>query len=233
MPNANAAGVGHGDPIAFWVAYYDLRYGLTDEFEKLTDNHGEGFEPLYGTRNFRTILKGVAYRGGANNSFRREDRRDNRNPLPDDGLTNLCEEGFGRSYYLYETNFDSARTVTTCGSGRDSSHTLRYFQRSPTNPRDTYEMLRAIHETIRNYKYGPIYLHCWNGWHASGLIAAKVLRQFCGFSGEEAVAYWDRNTDGHNAEPAYEKIRQQIRSFQPYPEFQLDSADQALICPAP
>jgi hypothetical protein len=88
-----------------WIEYYDQRYGLDDVFEKKTDNRGEGFEQLYGTRNFRVVLTGVVYRGGANNKWHRNDRRDNRNPLPEDGLENLCEEGFGRVYYLYETNF--------------------------------------------------------------------------------------------------------------------------------
>ena len=59
------------------------------------DNRGRGFEPLYGTRNFRVVLRSVVFRGGANNQLHRTAPRDNRNPLPADGLKTLCAEGFG------------------------------------------------------------------------------------------------------------------------------------------
>ena len=219
------------DDPRLWIEYYDQRYGLGDAFEKRTDNRGEGFEELYGTRNFRVILKGVAYRGGANNRWHRTNKRDNRNPLPEDGLRNLCEEGFGRSYYLYSTNFDSAPDQITCESVRDPAHTLHYRQVSSTDEEQTYEVLKVIFETIQDYRHGPIYIHCWNGWHASGLLSAKILRQFCGLSAEEAVEYWDRNTDGNNHSAHYESIRRRIRDFTPYPEFEISDAEAALICP--
>lgn len=214
-----------------WVDHYARRYALQDPFAKLTDNHGDGFEDLYGTRNFRSVLKGIVYRGGANNRWHRERRRDNRNPLPEDGLENLCREGFGAAYYLYRTNFEVAPHHIRCESPRSADQTITYVQASPSDPQQTHEVLGAIFETIKDYRHGPIYIHCWNGWHASGLLAAKVLRQFCGLSAEEAVAYWDRNTDGHNREPRYERIRQQIRDFAPYPEFALSAAEAAMICP--
>lgn len=213
------------------VDFYDQRYGLEDAFEKRTNNHGEGFESLYGTRNFRTILHGIAYRGGANNKWHRENQRHNHNPLPNEGLDNLCQEGFDRSYYLYRTNFESAPRVTQCKNMSGADHQLDYLQVSPFNDEQTYEIFADIHDTIDNDSRGPIYLHCWNGWHASGLIAAKILRQFCGLSGEEAVDYWDRNTDGHNNEPSYERIRQRIRDFQPLPEFAISSAEVSRLCP--
>lgn len=211
--------------------YFEQRYGLEDIFEKATDNHGEGFEALYGTRNFRRVLKGVAYRGGANNKWHRSGRRDNMNPLPDDGLMNLCEEGFSRSFYLYSTNFDSAPGQVACRAGGGYSNTLTYLQRSPSNKEDSYDVLLSVYESIKDQRRGPVYLHCWNGWHASGLIAAKLLRQFCGLSADAAVSYWDRNTDGHNTEPRYERIRQKIRDFVPYPEFEISESEAAMICP--
>ena len=228
---AQADEVPDNDDQRAWIEYYDQRYALDDVFEKRTDNQGEGCEDLYGTRNFRVILKGVAYRGGANNKWHRSDRRDNRNPLPNDGLENLCEEGFRRAYYLYSTNFEVAPEVVTCEFPQDTEHELRYFQMSSTDEIQTYAVLEAISETIENPRRGPIYLHCWNGWHASGLIAAKILRQFCGYSADEAVQYWDRNTDGNNLEARYESIRRRIREFKPYPEFEIGDDMAALICP--
>src|SRR5262245_4773224 len=91
---------------AFDSDFYHQRYGRTDVYSKVVDNHGDGFEDLYGLRNVREVLKGVLYRGGGNNLYHRDPamRRDNRNPLPDDGVTNLCEEGFHQAIYLYPTN---------------------------------------------------------------------------------------------------------------------------------
>ena len=73
--------------------YYKDLYGVECVQEKITDNQGNGFEDLYGTRNFRVILHGVAYRGGGNNYYHRSDKRNNKNPLPMDGLNNLLENG--------------------------------------------------------------------------------------------------------------------------------------------
>ena len=211
--------------------HYDRRYGLADADQKKTDNRGEGFDALYGTRNFRVVLKGVVYRGGANNKWHRTEPRSNANPLPDDGLQNLCVEGFRHSYYLYDTNFDSAPDRVTCETAMNSDHSLRYFQMSSIDDSQTYELLGAVYETIKDPSLGPVYIHCWNGWHASGRVAAKILRQFCGLSPEEAVEYWDSNTDGNNLEKKYESIRNDIREFSPYPEFEITEKEAALVCP--
>ncbi|NDF15631.1 hypothetical protein EB061_09965, partial [bacterium] len=54
---------------------------------------------------------------------------------------------------------------------------------------------------------------CWNGWHASGYLSAISRMQFCGVSAEEAVDYWNRNTDGVNVGENYDRIRAKIRDF--------------------
>ena len=91
--------------------YYVNRYKEPDLMYKVIDNFGNGFDSLYGTRNMRTVLHGVAYRGGANNYYHKTDKRNNHNPLPDDGIANLCKEGFSHSIYLYKQNWDSARNM--------------------------------------------------------------------------------------------------------------------------
>ena len=48
---------------------YRLRYKVECVQEKITNNQGEGYDDLYGTRNFRVVLHGVAYRGGGNNYY--------------------------------------------------------------------------------------------------------------------------------------------------------------------
>ena len=87
-------------PLLEKINEYKLKYKVHCVQDKITDNQGNGFEDLYGTRNFRVILHGVAYRGGGNNYYHRTDKRDNKNPLPMDGLHNLLENGFSTSVYL-------------------------------------------------------------------------------------------------------------------------------------
>lgn len=213
---------------------YRARYPLQNASQKLVDNHGNGFEMLYGTRNFRSVLNGVYYRGGANNAYHRTNKRDNSNPLPNDGLQNLCEEGFSTAIYLYPTNYDKAPHTVTCRMNDGSSNTLVYKQVSilQANTSKVYEVLSLMLQHVRNPSLGPIYAHCWNGWHASGLTATYALRQFCGFSAEEGVAYWNANTDGNNGS-AYNSVRTKIRNFKPFSDLTLTAAEQAKLCPQP
>jgi hypothetical protein len=210
--------------------FYQSRYPLADLNQKLLNNHGEGFDALYGARNFRAVIPGKVYRGGANNKFHKSNPRPNMNPLPPDGLANLCQEGFETSVYLYRDNYDPDTAINNCRSIHEKNHTMSYVQLKPTVTVEQYEILKIAYNAIRDPNSGPIYLHCWNGWHFSGLISALVLRQFCGMSGNDAVDYWDLNTDGWNDEPQFEKIRKRIRDFQPYKEFQLDKKLKKEIC---
>ena len=57
--------------------YYKNRYNEKDLLYKVVDNWGKGFDSLYGTRNLRPILHGIAYRGGANNYFHETKKRRN------------------------------------------------------------------------------------------------------------------------------------------------------------
>jgi hypothetical protein len=218
-----------------WVRLYTDRYKLTDPYSKLVNDKGAGFDDLYGVRNFRMVLPGILYRGGANNLYHRDRsvRRKNENPLTDDGLQNLCEEGFGHVVYLYRTNFKSAQHHRRCQSILREDFEQEYLQYSPFSRTQTRKILELVYETIKGYQSGPVYLHCWNGWHASGLASALALRQFCGWSGEDAVRYWDKNTDGTAKSPSYEGHRRQIRNFKPESDLLISPETQALICPSP
>ena len=57
---------------------YKLKYNVNCVQDKITDNKGNGFEGLYGTRNLRVVLHGVAYRGGGNNYYHRTNKRNNK-----------------------------------------------------------------------------------------------------------------------------------------------------------
>ncbi|MGE4130827.1 MAG: hypothetical protein AB7F86_04275 [Bdellovibrionales bacterium] len=209
--------------------FYHQRYGLSDVYAKLVDNRGNGFEDLYGVRNFREVLKGVLYRGGANNVYHRDPKykRANINPLPLDGLTNLCEEGFQHVVYLYAENYDQSPHQVTCSSLR-GPQTMPYSQLG--SYAETREILEVVFKSIQDSSLGPVYLHCWNGWHASGYISAISLRQFCGWSGDQAVEYWSRNTDNHDGS-AYNALKRRIREFARIPAL-IPAPDMAAqICP--
>jgi hypothetical protein len=84
----------------------------------------------------------------------------------------------------------------------------------------------------------PMLVHCWNGWHASGITSALVLRQFCGINGDEAVAYWNCNTDGACIGPkgsaeakSFNKIRARIRAFTPYEDLKISNEIRDKVCP--
>jgi hypothetical protein len=210
----------------------DNSYNLAHTSQKLVDNRGRGFEPLYGTRNFRYVLRNVVFRGGANNALHRTKPRDNRNPLPVDGLRNLCTEGFGTAVYLYSRNFSSAPSQVKCQRNGPSDGSLSYRQLSPISRTEMRKILETVHAAIlRPAEVGPVYLHCWNGWHASGLASALALRQFCGVDADAAVQYWERNTDGHNRENGYAGFREQIRDFTPYRDLDISAARRLEICP--
>lgn len=225
-------------PIAepdFQTSDYTIRYPLKNASQKLVDNRGNGYEDLYGNRNLRAVLNGIYYRGGANNYYHRTNKRNNMNPIPNDGLQNLCEEGFGKAVYLYEANYSTAPKSVSCKNYRSEDNQLKYDQTTILK----YELadLRKLHslifDHIRNPRLGPILAHCWNGWHASGYVAATALKQFCGFTSEQAVKYWDLNTDGNNKESRYESVRRRIRSFEPDPNLGISQEEQKKICPEP
>ncbi|WP_413291262.1 hypothetical protein [Bdellovibrio sp. HCB337] len=213
--------------------YYQQRYPLKNVNDKLVDNHGNGYENLYGVRNFRAVLNGVVYRGGANNDYNKYGKRDNNNPLPRVGLENLCEEGFETAVYLYSKNYEKAPKTVACKNIFDQTQKLDYVQKSPhLYDKDVRAILSIIHQRLQDETdKRPIYLHCWNGWHASGLISAMVLRQFCDYSSDQAVKYWDRNTDGVNKKVRHDRFRQKVRAFKPDPNMKIDDDVKARVCP--
>lgn len=206
------------------VKYYEERYNVNCTDDKITDNQGNGFEALYGTRNMRVILHGVAYRGGANNFYHKESKRDNHNPLPIDGMTNLCNEGFSDAVYLYATNFsDAPKTIES------ETNKLAYHQISGNSRKEIKEIIEMVYKVINREIDGPIYFHCWNGWHQSGYVSSAILKQFCSYSDDEAFAYWMRNTDGVNK--GYEAVKKRVKEFKPFEEYKISKEIQEEICP--
>lgn len=215
-------------------AAYRRRYPVKTALDKIVTNRGTGNESLYGTRNVRAVLNGVYYRGGANNAYHREGKRNNSNPLPDDGLSNLCQEGFGTALYMYPTRYDTAPPTETCTTHAGADGHLEYGQISVLHGRrsDIRKILESVLEHVRNPALGPMYVHCWNGWHASGYVAAVALRQFCGFTGDQGVKYWNSTAKGAS-KAEHDSTRERIKKFQPFPEYELTPEEKAAVCPDP
>lgn len=205
---------------------YETRYRLNTPTERLTDHSGGGFPALHGTKNFRQVLLGVLYRGGGNNK-----PRDNRNPLPNHALKNLCEEGFDKVVYLYTRNFQTAPKSVQC-NGRAGANQLGYVHHSHLDSQGIEAILRLVHSHLLSPEKGPIYVHCWNGWHATGIVAANALQQFCGWSGEKALQYWHSTIDGADSHtPAYAGARRRVRDFRRLPGLTIPADVQAQVCP--
>jgi len=232
IPIALEDTTGTGVPLFMLDAdHYHKRYGVEDLLDKVTDNWGNGFEDLYGTRNMRVIVHGAAYRGGANNYFHRDGRRNNQNPLPEDGVRNLCEEGFSASVYLYRRNWDETPPVDSCDCLNNTENAMDYYQLDYHDNEHVREMLGLVHKSITDPNTGPVYLHCWNGWHASGYLSAVMLKQFCAYDNNTAVNYWDLGTDGMNKSPRYQTQRDRIKAFEPFPEYAISDSLQGCLCP--
>ncbi|MEN8927418.1 MAG: OmpA family protein [Flavobacteriales bacterium] len=211
--------------------FYKNRYNETDLLKKITDNYGNNEDKLYGTRNLRPILHGIAYRGGGNNYYHATDKRKNQNPLPDDGLVNLCKEGFSKSVYLYQKNFENTYSEVNCNCIDGERNNVEYLQLDYFDDNHVREMVQMVYESATQESVGPVYLHCWNGWHASGYISAILLKQFCGYTNIQATSYWDVATDGANQSPRYRTIRKQIEDFVPIEEYKLSDEMGNSICP--
>ena len=207
------------------VEFYKNRYKVNCLNEKIVDNFGNGFDALYGTRNIRPILFGIAYRGGANNFYHKTNKRDNQNPLPNDGLENLNNEGFSLAVYLYGKNFSTAPRIIT----NENGDTLRYIQNSGMNRATQKEIMQIVQDRIENPNLGPVYLHCWNGWHQCGYISAIILMQYCGFDNAKAREYWEINADG--GRKGFETVKRMIANFTPFEDFKIDKKLQEKICP--
>ncbi len=210
------------------VEKYQKLYPLEDVYNKQTDNKGNGNDALYGTRNFRVVLNGVYYRGGANNKFNKHTKRDNQNPLPLEGLENLCKQGFSEAMYFYKDNYDESEKIISCGKEQK----LEYLQLASLKSGNEKALLTQVHKHIKGEIPGPMYGHCWNGWHASGYAAAINLMQFCGWDNKKALAYWRKNTDGNDTKE-YRSVMTKVEKFKRFDDkdLQITDEEKKLICP--
>lgn len=196
-------------------------------YQKVSDNRGEGIPHLQGVRNLRVVLPGILYRSGGNNLYNPLVSRHNNNPLSFQTVLNLWEMGFDEIVYLYKYRFDSLYSGELAGYLDRIG--IRYSAVLPMKATQVYGLLKKMHLQMKAPRPGYILIHCWNGWHMSGLISAFSLMQFCGYDADQAWNYWKSCTDGNHK--GYERLRDRIRSFKPFPDLILTDGQKQLYCP--
>ncbi len=165
-------------------------------------------ESATGLKDFRVVIPGILYRGGNTGG--------GPYPLKEAGLKTLCDKGFSQAVYMYPDNFSNAPKppcnleYTTFGGGIKDRQLIRKY-------------LTQVKSVIDGQKKGPLYIHCWNGWHASGEMAAYALMQFCGLNGDQAQSYWDANVPNGRVT--------RMKTFKTFDDLQITPEQQSKICP--
>ncbi len=183
--------------------------GLTSVSNASTSINKPG-PSFHGIMDFREVMPGVLYRGGASK----------RTQLNADQLQALCEYGIGSAIYLYNTGF-SGHTSVDCAKGSMNYDFITYLDAGLTS------IHKRIYDAIKSNDK-PIFIHCWYGIHATGLVAATALMQFCGMSADQAVAYWKI---GIVPKLQYPNLITTIQNFHPNPTLALTPAEQSKVCP--
>ena len=173
-------------------------------------------------RDFKTVMDGLLYRGGSIGM----------KPLNQSQLQMLCQNGVSHAVYLYDTNFVPTADVS-CTMTNGRPNTIKYTMNRFLSPSAVKQVMQSIHESIEHGDRGSIFVHCWNGWHASGEIAAQALKQFCDYSDEQAAEYWKSNIGDQQNLPKYGRVVARVKTFQPYPQFKISLKRQAEVCPRP
>ncbi|MFO0574334.1 MAG: hypothetical protein U1A78_10060 [Polyangia bacterium] len=155
-------------------------------------------------------------------------------------LAHLCETGWKRVYSLYGEHTTQAgprnqnmlrhgRDLRTCQSER-GQRILEWRSAPSARMRSLPAIFADVLESVRSPDKGPVLVHCWNGLHYAGMVSALALRQFCGFTAEQAEAYWRANA---NRGANYPLIIDNLYKFKPIPNLTLSAEEQATICPDP
>lgn len=211
------------DTVGDKISFYKSRYKAFALNDTIVNNKGNGNELLYGTRNMFPVLHGVVYRGGANNFFHRNMPRANVNPLPADALINLYCDVFSKPVYLYADAFPNEGYDLQTDAG------FLYCSIIPDDEKKLLALLNLVYQIINSPNKGPVYIHGWNGWQRPPLLSAFVLKQFCGFSSGQAIAYWEQTTPYKMR--GFRSIKDSIQKFVPYPKLLVPDSLQQALCP--
>lgn len=172
-------------------------------------------EPKNGLRDFREVLNGVLFRGGAANGH---------NPLTDTQLNALCNQNIRTAFYLYGTSSQERKQVHC------ENNTLSYQDRFWEKRNDLKYIHDSILESIRNHQK-PVLVHCWHGVHVTGYLSTTALMQFCELPLKQAIEYskvgvGDMKTWHNKIKPALLKFQRNTD-----PNYQLSEGEKNRVCP--
>jgi hypothetical protein len=185
---------------------------FTNEASALPDG---GAFSTPGLRREQVVLQGALLRAGGPGG---------RRSAPDQAIEALCEKGVRTVYYLYPAENFRNRGTFECGRGSTDYKGGSF--RSPGVKAILADVAQAIEK-----REGAVLVHCWNGSHAAGEVAAYALMQFCGYSGRQAAKYWADTLHDKDNLHRYGKSIQRIRAFRPFADLEISSADQSAVCP--
>lgn len=189
------------------------------DFNKDSIKHKSKSESAFGVTNFKPVMRGVLYRGGAGGI----------RALTSDQITNLCKAGFSHAVFAYGPEGDKKKQGKSPGTynctmidGRQNSIQYHYIKYNAEK-----EFIEIVYKVIRDQS-GPVFEHCWAGNHASGELAAKALRQFCDFNPSQTFNYWLATiaNPGNGDTPAV-----RAKNYDRVSNMTLDAATQSEICP--
>lgn len=172
-----------------------------------------------GLRAEMRVLQGALHRAGGSGGM---------NDLDTATLNNLCERGFRKVFYLYPSQKfrnQGTHTCTVNGETRRLDYVGGGFL-----PKTVKPILVEAARSAENGE-GAVLAHCWNGWHASGEVAAYALMQLCNWSGDQAAKYWADNVGDKGNLPKYASIPKRIRSFVPFSDVRISDSAKARVCP--
>jgi hypothetical protein len=205
--------------IAGWAAPaaadFVTRSGGTSEKEMLAKSNPS---PAEGLAFLRPVLTGVLYRAG----FKGGDKAGT--GLSSAQRTQLCEAGFSEAFYAdFGKNTDYGKM--SCSKGVFEYEAARSSRPDP--------VMQAVFDRITG-NGGPILVHCMWGVHSSGAISAMALVQFCGWSEDQAKAYWDDARNGAPCSGGCDAwIDAKFKNFKVNPSLQISAEQKAAICPKP
>lgn len=198
-----------------WVVTLVLTFSAASQAQvtlnDVMNNTAATHERVEGLKDFRIVIPGVLYRGGNSGG--------GQIPLKEIGLQSLARKGFTTAVYMYPYGWAQKPSNT---------HGIDYSYVADTRNRASQkEFLMKVKNAIVN-KTGPVYVHCWNGWHASGEMATYALMQFCGLNNQQGQEYWNANVPRGDAN----KIRR-MSKFQVFQDedLRISVDDAARICP--
>jgi hypothetical protein len=173
-------------------------------------------------KDYKEAMPGVLLRGGSRGA----------RALSEEQLQRLCEDGVGHAIYTYDTGFKQA-PARTCIRKDGKPGRIEYSYFRFLDSAGISASMKAIHNSIINPAAGSVFVHCWNGWHASGEIAAMALKQFCDYTDEQAISNWKENIGDKGNLPNYGRVLARIRNFQPDAQLRIGLQAQRSVCPRP